>query len=174
MSDSATQIIERELAKCVQGLLSHYSTQAENEIAVELAPLPELNDDSLECSSISLTGEEFRLSIVLVAATATVTKLCPIKGASAADWIGEMANQLVGRLKNALIDYGHAGRLSLPVTLSCSSIRFWNETECPLHFIVRTSSGPLVLRLEAEIKPDSVWVFNEDTCAAAEGSMCLF
>ncbi len=100
--------------------------------------------------------------------------MCPIPGASTADWIGELANQLVGRLKNALIEFGHSGQLSLPVTLSGSGLSLWHKTECPMTFFINTEAGRVILRLEAEVDADSVWAPSECVSTAAEGSMCLF
>lgn len=174
MAESAFEIIQRELIKCAQGLISFYTSIPEDDIAVEEAKMPDCLEETLHCSSIGLAGDEFKLSIVILAASHTIAPMCPIPGASTADWIGELANQLVGRLKNALIEYGHSGQLSLPVTLSGSGLSLWDKTLCPMTFFIHTQAGRVILRLEAEVQPESVWTPSECASAAAEGSMCFF
>ncbi len=174
MADSAFEIIQVELTKCAQSLLSFYTSIPEDEIVVQEARMPDCLEETMHCSSIGLAGDEFKLSIVILASSGTIAPMCPIPGASTADWIGELANQLVGRLKNALIEYGHSGQLSLPVTLSGSGLSLWNKTECPVTYFIHTKGGRVILRLEAEVNPDSVWELCDSPSAAAEGSMCLF
>ncbi len=174
MANCALEIIESELGRCTQDLLAFYSSEPEERFEVIASPASDVLREFVDCSSIGLTGEYFKLSVVILAPRSTIAQFCPIPNASTADWIGELANQLVGRLKNALIDYGHEGRLSLPVTLSGSCIQLWNETASPKSYVVRTARGQIIVRLEAEVQPDSVWEPCENSGTAAEGSMCLF
>lgn len=174
MAESAFEIIECELIKCAKSLISFYTSIPEDDIAVEEAKMPDCLEETMHCSSIGLAGDAFKLSIVILAASRTIAPMCPIPGASTADWIGELANQLVGRLKNALIEYGHSGQLSLPVTVSGSGLSLWDKTLCPMTFFIHTQAGRVILRLEAEVQPASVWTASECASAAAEGSMCLF
>ncbi len=174
MAESPLEIIERELIRCTQDLLAFYGTTPADEIDVRPSTMPDLLEETLHCSSIGLAGDEFKLSVVILAKSETIAPLCPIANASTADWIGELANQLVGRLKNALVDYGHTGQLSLPVIFSGSGLSLWDKTDCPMTFIVQTEAGRIIVRLEAEVDPSSVWVLTEADEAAAEGSMCLF
>lgn len=174
MPDSPFQIIETELVKCVKSLLSYYSSVPEDEIVVAPSSLADISQKTMLCSSIGLAGDEFKLSIVILASSATIQPLCPLPNPSTADWIGELANQLIGRMKNALITYGHSGQITLPVTVSGAGMTLYDETAHPATFCAHTAAGDLLVRLEALVDLQSVWEPTEDTSTAEEGSMCLF
>ena len=174
MDHPAFEIIQCELKKCAQSLIAFYTSIPEDQIAVNEARMPDRLEETLLCSSIGLAGDQFKLSVVILATSQTIAPLCPMSGASTADWIGELANQLVGRLKNALIEYGHSGQLSLPSTLSGSGLSLWNKTDSPMTYFIETAAGRIILRLEAEVNASSEWTLSECTSAAAEGSMCFF
>ncbi len=148
-------IIQCELIKCIKSLLSCYSSLPEDQILVIALDKPDIHEERVVCSTIGLLGDQFKISLVILASDETVAHFCPIKGASTSDWIGELANQLGGRLKNALIEYGNEGQLSLPVTMSGLGISLWDETARPLNFRAVTNVGELIFRLEAEVEPES-------------------
>ena len=174
MAEAAVELIQCKLVQCIKCLLSFYSSLCEEQILVTALDKPDICEETLVCSTIGLIGDQFKLSVVILATSETIARFCPIKGASTTDWIGELANQLGGRLKNALIEFGNQGQLSLPVTLSGSSIRLWGETDAPVNFRVVTDLGEMIFRLEVEVEPGSVWELSQEPAVAAEGSMCLF
>jgi CheY-specific phosphatase CheX len=95
----------------------------------------------------------------------------------ARDWVGELANQLLGRLKNRLMPYGATIYLSTPVTLTGQRIMLLSsDTHCAI--------GPLVFRcgeefvcvwLEYEVNEEHVWERSEeDAPLGSEGDLLMF
>jgi CheY-specific phosphatase CheX len=74
-------------------------------------------------ASIGFTGPELRGSLVLISTHRFVQKVLPREieaGDSAeqiADWTGELANQLLGRIKNKLLTYGVTLEMSTPTVI---------------------------------------------------------
>ena len=75
---------------------------------------------------IGLGGQKLRGSLVLSVPTALLLESHPNKGTERRDlldWLGELSNLLLGRIKNTLLSYDVAVELSSPVTLSASDLR---------------------------------------------------
>jgi hypothetical protein len=69
-------------------------------------------------SSVSLSG-----SLLLAIPNGVLERTLPTPDANLADWSGELANQLLGRLKNQLLHYQVAINLALPVVVSGGEFR---------------------------------------------------
>jgi hypothetical protein len=93
------------------------------------------------------------------------------------DWLGEAANQLLGRFKNKLMSYGAIVSVALPMILRGMRMQFvavgteglWTET-------VDSSAGPICVWLDARISEGVTLTLSTDPDAqsAAEGEMMLF
>ena len=69
-------------------------------------------------STIGFSSEALGGSLLLAVTDDLLQKTLPAPDASLADWCGELANQLLGRLKNQLLKYGVVVNLALPVVVS--------------------------------------------------------
>jgi hypothetical protein len=93
------------------------------------------------------------------------------------DWLGEAANQLLGRFKNKLVSYGGSVSVALPMILRGMRMQFvsvgadglWTQT-------FDSDSGPICVWLDARMSDDLVLTLSTDPDAhsAAEGDMMLF
>jgi len=71
----------------------------------------------LYCGVLGFSGDQMRGSAVLAASKSTLDDSNPVKGGSARDWIAELVNQLVGRLKLRLLPHKVEIYLATPVVL---------------------------------------------------------
>jgi hypothetical protein len=88
------------------------------------------------------------------------------------DWVGELANQLVGRLKSKLMGRGLTITLSTPVVLSAISLSPLPRTDTA-PTVHQTPLGRLLVWVEVDASPDFDWGPPEDL-PAAEGDLVVF
>jgi hypothetical protein len=93
------------------------------------------------------------------------------------DWIGELANQLLGRLKSRLLAHGIAIQLGTPTTVSGLELRVRtctaNRQATPLWLL--SGDDWLVVRLDAIASPDvQLSSIPDPSSSATEGEVLLF
>lgn len=69
------------------------------------------------CAVIGFTGPWLCGAAMIAADNALIAAACPVPGTSDRDWLAELANQLLGRVKNRLLPYGVEVYASTPVVL---------------------------------------------------------
>jgi Chemotaxis phosphatase CheX len=69
-------------------------------------------------STIGFSSSAISGSLLLAIPNVVIERTLPTGDANLADWVGELANQLLGRLKNQLLHYEVAINLALPVVVS--------------------------------------------------------
>jgi hypothetical protein len=111
-------------------------------------------------SVIGLVGDKLRATCLLAATEGPLRASCPA-GEQLRDWTGELANQLVGRIKMQLFARSVNVALSTPLTLT--SVRL-----VPLP---RSNVGPIQFTLETE--PVTVWLEVQATSDFELGPECL-
>jgi chemotaxis protein CheX len=124
-------------------------------------------------SSKALSG-----SLLMALPQTLVERTLPTPDATTGDWCGELANQLLGRLKNQLLKYQVAVNLSLPVVVSGEGLRLPASTRKIARFCSFASEGTIMfIRLEMETGPSLELVRNADAAQEAvvdEGELLLF
>lgn len=75
-------------------------------------------------------------------------------GASPKDWIGELANQLLGRFKNKLLSYDVVLRVSTPIAMSGCSLSIASEPEHLYKLYYETPFGMLHVHLDLDMNPN--------------------
>jgi CheY-specific phosphatase CheX len=127
-----------------------------------------------------------RGSLILSANHGLLERSCPAPrvagqvGCSAEtlqDWIGELANQLLGRLKSRLLAHGVTIQLGTPTTVSGLELRVRScaadRQATPLWFVA--GDDWLVVRLDALASPNAKLESSPDpSSSAAEGDVLLF
>ena len=104
---------------------------------------------------IGFSSRTFNGSLLLVLPRSLVEHTLPAADASLADWCGELANQLLGRLKNRLIDYQVSLNMTLPVVISGGRFALPAKTRPVTRYFCFVSDwGKFFVRLEAEIGPN--------------------
>lgn len=128
---------------------------------------------------IGFSSTEVSGSLLLALTEPLLQRTRPAAGAPAADWTGELANQLLGRFKNQLLSYGVLINSSLPVVVAGETLALPARTRPltrHLSFASRTS-GRLFVRLEMELAPALELVrLTEDDAEPTidEGELVLF
>jgi hypothetical protein len=92
---------------------------------VKLSPTKKAWGDSEErllSGSMGFVGRNVRGTCLLAASEKTLMDSCPTQG-KLRDWIGELTNQLVGRLKTKLLGCGVEVFVTTPIVLSGVRIR---------------------------------------------------
>lgn len=130
-------------------------------------------------------GVQMRGALLLSADVAALAGTHPVTTSRAAvpeeelrDWSGELANQLLGRIKNQLLSYGLVIQLSTPTTISGLDLRLGVSTRntlCLPHRF-RTSGSEFQVRFEAVAESDVHFtaVAPADADIGAEGDMMMF
>jgi hypothetical protein len=102
----------------------------------------------------------------------------PTPDANLADWSGELANQLLGRLKNQLLNYEVAINLALPVVLSGAEFSLPAKSRRLMrHFSFVSESGRMFIRTEMELSPTIELVRQTgvgETAGMDEGELLFF
>jgi hypothetical protein len=108
---------------------------------------------------------------LLAAPQATVEAAAP-PAAGARDWVGELSNQLVGRLKAKLMARGATIALSTPVVLRGVRLSPLPRTDvAPVVF--DSPAGRVLVWVEVEIE-DDFQLGEERALQASEGELLVF
>jgi CheY-specific phosphatase CheX len=123
-------------------------------------------------------GGDSKGTLAIVAKHEVLQKLYPIQESASAealaDWLGELTNQLLGRLKNLLLRHGLTIALGTPVIARGGEI--WSPAQKePRMYTVLSSAGTLTLFLEW-IAADRVEIqeAQAESSIADEGELMLF
>jgi hypothetical protein len=93
------------------------------------------------------------------------------------DWLGEAANQLLGRFKNKLVSYGGTVSIALPMILRGMRLQFVAVgAEGLWTHVADSSAGQICVWLDVRVAEGLKLVLSTDPDAqsAAEGAMVLF
>jgi len=166
--------VERlETTRTIQSMAGAACTELMQAYGVELVPSegwPE-TDEVMLSGVMGFVGDSVRGTCVLAAPQATVEAAAPTN-AAARDWVGELANQLVGRLKAKLMARGATIALSTPVVLRGVRLSPMPRTDvAPVVFESRT--GRVLVWLEVEIEND-FQLGEQRALAANEGELLVF
>jgi len=133
-------------------------------------------------ASIGFTGPSLRGALVLISTRHLIQSVLPeaVRGDSAAqvaDWTGELANQLLGRIKNKLLNYGVSVDMSTPtVIFGLELARKGTSAGIRRQFAFRHADQPLAIYLDAVAAPGFRLTEPEAPVAPgiAEGDLALF
>lgn len=167
-------VVEAILIECSQALFEHYGVRLER---VRNAEVAEIWDEHLSLAGvIGFTSEAMRGSLVLAVGKRPLS-LIEAEERHHRDWIQELSNQLLGRVKNRLLPFGIDLKMTTPLSLRATHLTLEPciSTSSPLLF--RTSDGgALCVLLDAEHDPEFELSKSEaaDKACLDEGSLLLF
>ena len=142
---------------------------------VALAPVEQQQGSAkhMLCGVIGFVGTGIRGSCMLVGHDAPILASCP-EGGGSRDWIGELTNQLAGRIKAKFLGYGVEVQLSTPVGLSGVALRPLPRTELgPTCY--QAHGGEVVVWVEVDADPAfAMGQTDTPTARRAEGEVVLF
>jgi hypothetical protein len=107
------EIIDGLVQRCTIDLLSAY------DVSATPAPLATAPPDFAFGAVLGFTGESVRGSLVLAMTADTIRRSVPepTGGGPLREWIAELCNQLLGRIKNQLLAYGVEIYVTIPVVI---------------------------------------------------------
>jgi len=112
----------------------------------------ELSDEPVLSGVMGFVGSRLRGTCLLASAAGPLAAACP-QGGRVRDWIGELTNQLVGRVKTKLLARGVEVALTTPIILS--GARLQPVPRGPLlPTVFSSSSGFVLVWIEAEAAGD--------------------
>lgn len=161
-------IITEALHASAVDLIRHYSGSI---------PMPgglEKDPRSLLGATIDFTDEEFRGQATLLADRISIATLASDPKLRFDDWLRELSNQLVGRLKNRLLSYGLLPTLGIPENVCPNeAVQAGNESE---EIQLQWPGGvmQIVFTLAVDAQGEVVPQPAADTDTAREGSLQLF
>jgi hypothetical protein len=151
MIGSNNDVIEVCVSESCLSLFQDYSLPLVR-MASGASPQPE--HPLVFCGVIGFSGDEMRGSMLLATSKEPLGRTSPSTDASLREWIAELTNQLLGRIKNRLFSHGVQLHMSTPVVLRGMHISpvFRGTELVPFYF---TCDGGIVcVWFDAEIKPD--------------------
>ena len=129
----------------------------------------------LYCGALGFSGEQIRGTLVLATSQEPLGRTTPIQGSSHHEWIAELANQLLGRIKNKLLPHGVTLHLSTPIVLRGDYRGIVPRKPDSTPFAFRCDNGAVCVWFDAELIRDlDLSKIEPDTEAVDEGEMLLF
>jgi CheY-specific phosphatase CheX len=167
--------VERsETTRAIQALAGVACTELMRAYGVQLVKAESgwvESDEVMFSGVMGFVGDSVRGTCLLAAPQGTVEAAAP-RDATARDWVGELANQLVGRLKAKLMARGATIALSTPVVLR--GVRLSPLPRTGVEPVVFSSAtGRVLVWLEVEIE-DDFQLGEERVLTASEGELLVF
>jgi len=125
-------------------------------------------------SSISVKGTELCCSLTLLASSETIMNLAPPMVTCPVDWSAELANLILGAMKNKLGAYGVNPVLGPPTAKLGPDLQFVTETGDQVIVSAVVTGGVVIVALTFEIVSEGMWTYDARLSAAEEGVVCLF
>ncbi len=148
---------------------------------IAAAPMPPVPLDACElandtpASLIKFTGPAFRGQLALcipdVVLQRTTREAMTLERKR--DWIQELCNQILGRIKNRLIRYQVALQSGVPSALTASGVKRTPRQSTDLAYLFRTMTGSAVVWLNGDFDRTSL-VFSGAADVVGEGDVLLF
>lgn len=105
-------------------------------------------------SIIGFSSDLLSGSLILALPLAVAAGTLPVPDASLADWSGELANQLLGRLKTKLLHYQVTINMGLPVVVAGGEITLVTmPRQITRHYSFSSGLGNVLIRLDMELSP---------------------
>ena len=128
---------------------------------------------------IGFTGEKIRGTIILATVAEVLQATRPTAAetdSEQADWAGELANQLLGRIKNKLLAHGLVIQLSTPTSVTGESLRLALSSDARSSRLeYRLGVGPVAVTWATELEDGfTLQLQPKEEQGAREGEMHLF
>lgn len=107
------------------------------------------DDERMLSGSVGFVGRRVRGTCLLAAPTAPLELSCPEQGGALRDWVGELANQFVGRLKSKLLARGVEIFMTTPIVLSGVRIQPLPRGKAE-PFVFTSNAGDVLAWIEVE------------------------
>lgn len=132
------------------------------------------NTDSNMTAIVGLSSAEMSASVAIITCQTSIQNLAEDRNLMAADWIGELCNQLAGRLKNKLCCFGVDLSMSTPTTVRGQFLSVTSTAAESFEASIHFRGGALLAQLTLNVDPDFELVESYEGCAIEEGSYEFF
>ena len=177
MKRNADEALSNEFRRVVKEVFEFHS---ESDVVIEPIALDEATrqltqdaaqDETLISSAASLDGEDLICSVALLGRGNTIASLAPIEISCFRDWGGELANLLVGALRNHLAAYNVDAQVGIPVSVRGLQLQFIAQPETRDVVALRIGADTVVVVLQHTLAADVQWDYDEtvskSNCTAA-------
>ncbi len=179
----ARERIVEQLSEALSALMSHYGVELE-EIGICAAPAAETSTARQVAAVIGFAGAHVGGTLVLQAPCEIIAACLPLSDlqrrgdAAIGDWMGELSNQLLGRLKSKVGRFGVDFLLTPPTHLMGNALQVWPfAIERTVWLSARTpEGGALVGMFDLQLGPGLVLTEpapEDEDDAFGEGDMML-
>ncbi|HKO52408.1 MAG TPA: chemotaxis protein CheX [Polyangiaceae bacterium] len=131
-----------------------------------------ISEEVLLSGVIGFVGPTIRGTCLLVGNRSPIELSSPQKEHSR-DWVGELTNQLVGRLKRKFLGFGLEVALTTPVVLSGLHLRPMPRGKLTPR-VFSTDSGSIMIWVEVEAEPGFALGPAVSDSTSAEGDVLMF
>ena len=130
------------------------------------------SDRPLLSGVIGFVGSRVRGTCLLASTEPPIAASCP-PGGRLRDWVGELTNQLMGRLKSKLVARDLSVELSTPIVLSGVKIQPLPKAKLE-PTVLSAMHGEVLVWLEIETAPGFVLADERDGLSGSEGDVLIF
>lgn len=173
-SSEAVSLVDGLVLDSTRALFESYGVELHRDGSSLAETLPAVQ---LVCS-IGFSSPELSGSLLLAVPDPVLAQTLPTPGANLADWSGELGNQLLGRLKNQLLNYDVAINLALPVVVSGGELSLPARARGLMrHFSFVSEPGRVFIRMAIELSPSAELVRRTgegETVGMDEGELIFF
>ncbi|MCE9571697.1 MAG: chemotaxis protein CheX [Deltaproteobacteria bacterium] len=157
--------VSQIVAVACRGLFEHYDVQL-TELSAHLGLAPNLG----ACGIIGYSGDDMRGTLLLGASNGAL-QVSDANGQR--DWLAELTNQLLGRIKNQLLTFGITIYSSTPLVLRGDHLSPMGDSPPPHLFA--TASGVIAVWFDSESRPGLEFAEVADASATVmEGEAMMF
>jgi hypothetical protein len=165
----APQIVEAFAGEACISLFQAYGLSLEG-----VDPTRPLDEGIVLTGVIGFSGPGIRGTCILASTEGPLQRSNPTSG-SQRDWIAELVNQLVGRVKNHLLRRGADVYVTTPVVMRGEHLAPLPRFVLKPQAFTTTEGGRIFLWVEVEATPDfHLSTISESEAPAAEGDALLF
>ncbi len=130
------------------------------------------SDERLLCGVVGFVGRKLRGSCLVAGGEQPLGASCP-SGNQLRDWVGELANQLAGRMKTKLLAHNVEVSLTTPIVISGVRLEPLPRSNVePAVFI--SDAGAVLVWAEVETREDFVLGSEHPSASTGEGDVLLF
>jgi len=168
--EAAEDVLRVLVPDCVTSLLGDYG--------VMMAPTHGSSAMRM-MAVIGFSGRHMHGSLALAAGEEVVRRSMPCAEGCVNDWLGELANQLLGRVKNQLCRYGMDLNLAVPMVLRGLQLSVHGEVGPGgqgrvMRYEFSSAHGPVCVWFDADIEGGLMLTERESSAASAEGAVLFF
>jgi hypothetical protein len=169
MPDQNDEVIEMAVSESCLSLFEHYTLPL-----VRVHGQPSEEPELLFCGVVGFSGDQMRGTLLLATSREPLGRTSPTTDASLREWIAELSNQLLGRIKNRLIPHGVTLHLSTPIVLRGQHISPVTRAEL-VPYLFACDGGYVCVWMDAELQPGvDLTKMVETEGLVSEGTSTLF